>query len=134
MQPVRSQSNTARGQRYSVELKPRFFRVLRILVELAFKDDGLDLDVRGLRKRSTIARLYAAQANDTVAPDDDVITRYVMIIRQAIEQVIEEIIAEANIFPPPEVPEFIVTTRGLGYSIGNINVILIDHTADTPDS
>jgi hypothetical protein len=57
-----------------------------------------------------------------------------MIIRQAIEQVIKEIIAEANIFPPPQIPEFIVTTRGLGYSIGDINVILIDHTADSSGS
>ncbi len=117
------------GERLPIELEGRFFRVLRILIEVALCDLNLDLEVRGLRSRSVIARHYAAQANVKAAPADDVMKSYVMKIRAAFKNVIEELVAMANIFPPPLYPQIIVTTRGIGYSIGDLNIVFIDHTA-----
>ncbi len=117
------------GHRVSFELKGRYFRVLRVLIELAWQDRNRDLEVKGLRSRSVIARHYATQANDTATPADDVITRYVLEIRKAVKRAIAELVVEANISPPPLVPDVIATSRGLGYSMGDLKVILIDHTA-----
>ena len=121
------------GQRVSLDLKQRFFRVLRILIEAAWDDRNLALEVKGLRSQSAIGRHYAAQAGVTATPGDSVINQYVMKIRQAFRCAIEELVAEAGISAPPSTPEVIMTTRGLGYSIGDLNVILVDHTA-TEDS
>ena len=117
------------GQRISVRLKPRFFRVLRILIEAAWHDRDLGLEVKGLRRQSVIGRHYAEQENVTVAPGDRVINRYVWEIRKAYKCAIEELFEKAGLAVPVSIPEIIMTTRGFGYSIGDLNVILVDHTA-----
>ena len=117
------------GQRVSFELKGRYFRVLRILIEAAWQERNLDLEVKGLRSRSVIARHYATQANEKATPTDNVITSYVVQIRKAVKRAIAELVEEANISPAPPVPDIIAMSRGLGYFMGDLKVILIDHTA-----
>jgi hypothetical protein len=117
------------GQRIRIELDRRFFRVLRILIEAALHDQNLTLAAKGLRSKEAIARRYAEQANESAVPANDVIKSYVAAIRKAFKRAVEDLIAKANIFPLPLQPEVIATIWGDGYRIGDINVILIDHTA-----
>jgi hypothetical protein len=117
------------GERFPFYLEPRFFHVLRILIEAALRDLDLEFEARGVRSKAVIAQHYAAQKNVVATVRDDVIKQYVRAIRDAFKPVIQQIIREVGIFPPPMVPSIITTIRQRGYSIGEINVVFIDHSA-----
>ena len=118
------------GEHVPVPLKDRFFRVLRILIELAIREDGLAIKTKGVRKRKRIAELYAAQSGSRATVQTDAIKRYVMEIRKAIKSVVDTLVAEGKIAPMRVYPEIIVTIPGRGYRLGDVGLIFVDHTAD----
>jgi hypothetical protein len=118
------------GDRFMVSLDPRFFRVLRIIIEVAVLERELRVKSRGARSRAKIARLYSNQVGDLAIVDEDCITSYVFKIRKAVKEILDELVAKGLIAPTPSYPQVSETIRHRGYRLGDIALLYVDHTHD----
>jgi hypothetical protein len=120
------------GEMKPIETDRRNFRIFRAIVEAAIRDLGTSMRQPGVRSRARLAQLYAEQAAERAPKSEEVITHYVSAFRKLIRNAVEELIAEGLIDAASADLEVIKTVRQRGYGLGDISVLVIDHTA--PDA
>jgi hypothetical protein len=111
----------------SVNLAPRYFRLLHVLATAAIADEhGKDMEeFRGFRSTSTVARDYADHVNHRHQPTDAAVISYVKAIRNAVADALTVVAEKLGMLAVPDLDP--IEHGKFGYRVGDISIRILDY-------